>query len=989
LLLCAADARAVEPWTEWKTIETGHFSVHFYAGEERWAQRTAEIAEKAHELIAGWLDWEPSEKTQILIYDDVDSANGSAWVRPYNAISILITSPGALSSLNDYDEWLWGLIVHEYTHVIHLDMAYGIPKVLNSVFGKTSTPNQVQPRWFIEGLATYAESYYSGGGRVRSSLFGMYVRTAMLEDVFPEIDRVASGQVWWPQGTTAYLYGSHFVDFIARRFGHEKLVEISKEYASRIIPYSFNKIARKVLGDDYISIYEEWKEEVRMAAMQAVERAGRRPLTKFERITETAQWTHMPRWAPGGRLAWYEGSLDDYPHIVVHDPADGTRRRVTRVNGGGAFSFVPRTDRFVLAQSEVFEQFASYSDLYVSNLKDGERVRLTKGLRADDPDVSPDGARVAFVKNGLGLTSLCVVDLRLTTDDSRHATNDSRPTTDDSRPAIRDSALRTPHSELRTTAYRLPPTALRYLWQPDDATQISGTRWSPDGTAIAVSAWTPGGERDIYLVNAKTGVPERLTADRAIDAEPDFSPDGRYVFFSSDRTGIFNIFAFDRDTREVFQVSNVLTGAFSPRVSPDGAQMAFVVYGHRGYDVARMPLDRRQWLVADSYDGGRPEPPIPERGPERPVKPYGPWDTIFPRSWFPIWEDDAYGKVYGAVVRGGDIVGRHSFMLAPKYGMESNAFLYEASYTNRSLYPYINLYSARSNYELGGAQFRHGRDAGYREWNMRGTVSASFPFATWNVDQNVSVEYSYEHLTPAEGTIQRNFMPDESVPSPPDLGDLASISFSYFISNARGYGMSVSPEEGGAGSVTLRYYSPALGGAFEVAKVEAGGKLFRKLPLMKHHVAAFNLSYGTGTGDMRHRRLFYIGGVPDRDIVKDLMDDVRTGGENLRGYQPYGIAGDTYVIGNVEYRFPLFVIERGLHLLPFYLRRAHGAFFVDVGNAWTGPFESERLRAGSGLELRVDMLLGFYVPATLRTGYAEGFSIGGVKQFYYVLGVVF
>ncbi|MBI5527956.1 MAG: PD40 domain-containing protein [Deltaproteobacteria bacterium] len=960
-LLCAVlaematDARAVEPWIDWKTIETGHFSIHFYKGEERWAQRTAEIAEKAHELVAGWLGWEPSEKTQILIYDDVDSANGSAWVRPYNAISILITSPGSLSSLNDYDEWLWGLIVHEYAHVIHLDMAYGIPWVVNSVFGKTSTPNQVQPRWFIEGLATYAESYYSGGGRIRSSLFGMYVRTAMIEDAFPEIDRVASGQVWWPQGTTAYLYGSHFIDYIARRFGHEKLAEISKEYASRIIPYSFNKIARKVLGDDYISVYEDWKAEVRDAAVLAVERAGRRPPTQFERITETAQWTHMPRWAPGGRLAWYEGSQDDYPHIVLHDPADGTRRRVTRVNGGGAFSFVPGSDRFVMAQSEVFEQFASYSDLYVSNLGDGDRVRLTRGLRADDPDVSPDGTRVAFVKNGLGLTSLCVLPL----------------------------------SSATPSAFSLQPSAFSCLWSPDDATQISTPRWAPDGSVIAVSAWTPGGERDIYLVNVKSGVPERLTADRAIDAEPDFSRDGRYVFFSSDRTGIFNIFAFDRDTREVFQVSNVLSGAFSPRVSPDGSQLAFVIYGHRGYDVARMPLDRRGWFIADAYEGGRPEPPLPERGPEREVKPYSPWDTIFPRSWFPIWEDDAYGKVYGAVVRGGDIVGRHNFMLAPKYGADSRAFLYEASYTNRSLYPYINLYSARSNYELGGAQFRHGRDAGYREWNTRGTVSASFPFSSWDVDQNVGVEYSYEHLTPAEGTIQRNFMPDESMPSPPDLGDLASVSLSYFISNARGYGMSVSPEEGGAGSVTLRYYSPVLGSAFEVAKVEANGKLFRKLPSMKHHVAAFNLSYGTGTGDMRHRRLFYIGGVPDRDIVKDLMDDVRTGGENLRGYQPYGIAGDTYVIGNVEYRFPLFVIERGLHLLPFYLRRAHGAFFVDVGNAWTGPFESERLRVGSGLELRVDMLLGFYVPATLRTGYAEGFSTGGIKQFYYVLGVVF
>ena len=51
---------------------------------------------------------------------------------------------------------------------------------------------------------------------------------------------------------------------------------------------------------------------------------------------------------------------------------------------------------------------------------------------------------------------------------------------------------------------------------------------------------------------------------------PSFSPDGRFVVFSSDRTGIYNLFAYELATERLYQVTNLVSGAFQPTVSPDG-----------------------------------------------------------------------------------------------------------------------------------------------------------------------------------------------------------------------------------------------------------------------------------------------------------------------------------------------------------------------------------------------------------------------------------
>src|SRR4029078_13582508 len=83
--------------------------------------------------------------------DNPESANGSASALPYNAIRLLVTAPEDMSPLGDVDDCYLELVTHDTTHVLHTDNTHGIPAIINAVLGKTYAPNQVQPRWILEG----------------------------------------------------------------------------------------------------------------------------------------------------------------------------------------------------------------------------------------------------------------------------------------------------------------------------------------------------------------------------------------------------------------------------------------------------------------------------------------------------------------------------------------------------------------------------------------------------------------------------------------------------------------------------------------------------------------------------------------------------------------------------------------------------------------------------------------------------------------------
>jgi TolB protein len=109
---------------------------------------------------------------------------------------------------------------------------------------------------------------------------------------------------------------------------------------------------------------------------------------------------------------------------------------------------------------------------------------------------------------------------------------------------------------------------------------------------------TKDGGSQIYLINADgSGNPRRLTQSSAIDTEPNFSPDGQLILFTSDRGGSPQIYGMSVSGGEARRLTFEGTYNVSPRFSPDGKSFTFIQRSGGRFNVAVQDLATRQVQV--------------------------------------------------------------------------------------------------------------------------------------------------------------------------------------------------------------------------------------------------------------------------------------------------------------------------------------------------------------------------------------------------------
>lgn len=99
---------------------------------------------------------------------------------------------------------------------------------------------------------------------------------------------------------------------------------------------------------------------------------------------------------------------------------------------------------------------------------------------------------------------------------------------------------------------------------------IMGPVVSPDGSQVAFTALS-----DIYIQSTIDTTMVSLTDDEFIDIDPEWSPDGKKIIFSSDRGGNMDLWIKDLSTGEMEQVTSIEESAGFPSWSPDGETIAF------------------------------------------------------------------------------------------------------------------------------------------------------------------------------------------------------------------------------------------------------------------------------------------------------------------------------------------------------------------------------------------------------------------------------
>lgn len=954
MLVQARSARAGDPYLRWFTIVTPHFRVHFHAGLERSAQRVASVAERAHAQLSPELAWQPSAPTDIVLSDGSDAANGFAYALPYNALKLYVTAPADMSPLADYDDWQVELITHEYTHVLHIDNTSGIPALLNALTGKLFAPNQNQPQWILEGLAVAMESEHTRAGRLRSAQFDMYLRADVLADHLATLDELSHGARRWPVGDLWYLYGGNFVAWIRETYGRDTFTRVARDYGSFVIPWGINRVIRRATGRTYPELYAGWTAALRErygAQARAIQERG---LREGSRLTRFGRVVFNPRFVPShctphNELLFYRDDAEGKPGYYRLRAEGGRVELLTRASGT---TISPASDC-----SLYFDTLAPsrrnyyFSDLFriapgvsAPNGGDLARVRLTLGERAREPDVSPDARRLVYVGNNAGTSTLRIAELA---DDGRLVSS-------------------------------------RALVASAEYEQAYTPRFSPDGRRVAYSAWTTGGYRDVRVVDVASGAFFEVTHDRALDRQPSWSPDGRTLYFSSDRGGVPNIYAFDLERAELHQVTNVLGGAFMPAVSPDGKLLVYVGYTSAGFDLYALPLDRARWL---------PAPPASERGDGRvalaghvwPVQPYNPLPSVRPRAWEVDYGSGTFGNALTLSTRGSDAVGLHAFEAkAALYTGDDNEWRASFDYDYRRL-PFslrVGVYrdaQPRYNYQVGETRLSvTQRVMGVRtgiDWIIPGEFDGQRVAFSFNVAH-------YQHAAPLGARVD----PWGTVSREPASGIVSFAHLGYSYSNAEGSLYSVGAERGVSFSVSSDYAHPGFGSDVSLASVYGSLSGYALLPWARHHVLALALSGGMGGS-------FVTGGFADQPALDVYTTGIRQSGLVLRGFEPQQFAGSSYTLLNAEYRFPIWNADRGISTLPVFLQQLSGTLFSDYGGAFTRLDHRDPLAAlhlGAGAELWMRLTLGYRVDGTLRLGFAHGFGEAGRElQSYFVAASAF
>lgn len=178
----------------------------------------------------------------------------------------------------------------------------------------------------------------------------------------------------------------------------------------------------------------------------------------------------------------------------------------------------------------------------------------------------PFGARPELEKVPLAGGYVCNNDHDLSADDKHLAFSASSPASKKSQVFVSDAS--------GANVRLVTPKAPSYFHG-----------WSPDSRFLAFVAERGDGRYELYRVPAAGGAEERLTFVGGYDDGPEYTPDGHWIYFNSNRGGRWNIWrippdgAGPKDARAQ-QVTNDDPEDWFPHISPDGKLIVFLSFPH-------------------------------------------------------------------------------------------------------------------------------------------------------------------------------------------------------------------------------------------------------------------------------------------------------------------------------------------------------------------------------------------------------------------------
>ncbi len=1043
------------PELTWNTIETEHFYIHYHDGAKRTGETIAKIAEEIYGPITTLYDHEPDQKVSFIVWDVDDISNGAAY---FYDNKVEIYAPSMDFDLRGTHNWLRNVVTHEFTHIVQIqtsmkfgrtmpaiylqwlgyeserrpDVLYGYPNAIVSY----PISGFVVPVWFAEGVAQYnrGELEYDFWDTHRDMILRSYA--------------LAGNMLTWKQmavfgktslgNESAYNAGFAFVSYLARKYGERVLNTISRNLAT-LPELTIDGAIERAVGKSGEEVYDEWKAEItrdyaaRVAPIRAQLQEGialvpenpdeynaggeapggekvllhpfrpaharMEPCCTFNATTGFANL--YPAYSPDGtRLAYTSTKEADYfaqSSLYVYDFTTG-KEKLMQPGVRTAVSWSPDGTGLFYARATRENPHWSYQfDLYVYDLTQEKETRITHGRRAISPAVSPDGSTIAFVVNSDGTSNLAIA--------------------------------------------RTDGSGFRVLTPYIQGEQVYNPKWSPDGERIVFDYSFKDG-RDIAMVRADGSDLHFLITGDDDARSAEFTRDGSQILFSSDRTGIFNLYSYTFADGSVTQITNVLGGAFMPTVNQAG-DIAYAAYTSAGYKVYTLkhptvlPDGTHHYLPAATVALAGYGSSIASTSMDANDSAFD-WQSL--RSYddrsVPEYSTRQYKSIFTSLtvvpfVR----IDEYNEHNSPLENIKPGVYLFANDLLDRTgLFAgaAMNLRSERDLF----LQFNYrGKIPGFYQLGLEPAASAEIynvtrksadkvPVAlgldtigvdvSYNllefdfvlnqpfVSQFSNVEFRYVHSRYT--SIIESFVLPATTQLVPSSGDL------YLIGNDLSLTFSVNdivPSRTSEISPTGRKVKLRIGREFN--KFNGDGEYevtgsglrpvyknvnFTRLELQwKEHVPLF-LKNHTLTASLHGASIL---GPP----VDEFFDYYAGGLIGMKGYPFYSIGGNEAVVLGLNYRFPL-IENIDMRLLHIYFDKLYASVFMDIGNAWTGDVPTLRqFKTDAGFEIRLESFSWYSYPTRIFFSGAYGFDkfdryirsrdatvrYGGEWEFYF--GILF
>ena len=546
-----------------KILKTQHFDIYFYDEEADAAAQAARMAERWYTRISTVLRHQLSGRQPLILYADHPAYNQTN-------IAQVEGSEGITESLKRRIILPLGASPFETDHVIGHELTHAFQYDITGV-GRSSVAtafNRV-PLWFIEGMAEYVSL-----GNVDPNTT-MWMRDAVRTGRLPKFRDLEDPRYFpyrWGQSFWSYLggtYGDDIVGALLRSAGRSGNVQAALEQMT-------HRPADSLVADWHRALID---------AAQPVAVATGTPLPIDRAQRDLARLT--PVMTPGSRALVSPGKEQHY-NLAPALSADGSR--MVYLSDAGLFSI----DMY-LADAQnghtIRKLVSSTRDPHLESMQfinsagawsaDGRfafgaivtgraALRIVKGDNGDlvkeikfpslgeifNPTWSPDAKMIAFSAQAGGVTDLFVYDLD--SGQLRRLTND-------------------PYADLEPS-------------------------WSPDGSLIAfvTDRFTTSlddlsyGDYQLAVIDPRSAgqVRQLPHLPNAKHINPQWSPDGKSIYFLGDPGGITNVFRLSLDASDIAQVTNVFTGvsgitSLSPALSvaQKTPRAVFAVYSGGGYAI--------------------------------------------------------------------------------------------------------------------------------------------------------------------------------------------------------------------------------------------------------------------------------------------------------------------------------------------------------------------------------------------------------------------